>query len=306
MGRQGRVVKGFSVRRSRGFSLLEMLLVVGLLSLLAGFGTWRLLEYGQRKSVDAVIADVLTLAYAAQSYAANHGGMWPDAANPAPCQEANQVLLDEGYVGDLFASPWSDGGGTGYLTLCPLAGDDRQDTLQITFRVPVEFTGLVESRLPSTAIATPDPGAVWTTATHYLPLPRYHAGRVAVNEVAVEPGGSAATPAATCPPDRRQMTVQPMDICLPDTLVPIETCEDFSWTVQVEQGLGRVEKTVTRQICYEQPLSVRGYYTDVSDPDPLTGEQVISLYVTADGAQFHAVQQCQGQPVRFSIMEFCQ
>jgi prepilin-type N-terminal cleavage/methylation domain-containing protein len=300
-----------ALARQRGFSLLELLVVVSLMAVIAGFGTLRLIDYAERRSVDAVVTDVLTIGYAVQAYAANHAGLWPDGAGDPPCGNALQALLDAEYTGGTFESPWATVD-SGYITACPLSADDRQDSFVIRFRVPVDYAGVVRSRLPSTAIADHQPDDLWTWATHYLPLPRYHAGRVAVHEVAAPDAavaGDAQTPAAACPAGRRQVSVQPLNVCLPSDVAlgaPLQTCQTYHWTVEVPHGFSTIERQVSKHVCYDLPRSVRGYYTEIGQLDMNSAQQTLKLMVTADGINFHQVAECNGVPVRFSVMEFCQ
>jgi prepilin-type N-terminal cleavage/methylation domain-containing protein len=294
---RGSMLRAYRVQS--GLTLMELMVVIAILALLAGYGTLLLVERVEMTAADAVASDVLTLSYAAQAYAANQQGNWPDAAGL--CQNALQKLRDEGYLAGPFASPWLwVSPQASYATDCPLDSKQHQNTFLIDAHVPVNLVGAMQHRL--TSVTQVSATADWALIRHHLPLPRFHSGSVKVEQAQVsQQSGQAQGSAPACA--MPTYSAQPLDICLDPTIQPVEVCED----VEEFKGYNGIGQAIveTRSVCVQAPLGVRGYYTETAI-NPMDGSLIAKLFTSADGTNYQQISVCDGQPVAFSIMEFCQ
>ena len=267
--------------RQSGFTLLELMAVISIVALMVSFGTFKLIEYSERKVVDQVVNDILTLSYAAGAYASNHRGKWPDDNNDGVCDDALQKLLNDGYLGGDFVSPWS---GASYTFDCP-----SDISFTISLDVPTREASLFAYKIPSTAV-TPATGGN-STITHYLPLPRYKTG-IVVNQT-FDAALSASTPST----NGKLWVSKPTDCSNPSISVqPLTICETV-----VDQNLIDLPPSTT---------GIRGYRTDIDDSS--SAGWLISLESKNAANNFDPVYSCEKsvlnvpQPIKFSVMVYCQ
>lgn len=260
-----------------GFTLLELMAVISIVALMVSFGTFKLIEYSERKVVDQVVNDILTLSYAAGAYASNHHGDWPDDNNDDVCDDALIKLQNDGYLGGKFVSPWS---GASYTFACPGSGS----YFTISLVVPTEYVSLFTYKIPSST-ETPGVGGM-STITHYLPLPRYVSG--IVENATFNAELSPSTPST----NGKLWISKPSDCANPSISVqPLTVCETI-----VDQTLTPVP-----------PTGFKGYRTLVNSSS--TGWW-ISLESKGASNNFNPVYSCDTslgiyQPIKFSVMVYC-
>jgi len=85
-------------RRRRGFSLIEVMVVVVIIALLAGLVGISVAGYTDRGRVTKARADLATIAGAIKSYYGDHG-RYPDPS------EGLEVLVPD-YIDQVLADPW--------------------------------------------------------------------------------------------------------------------------------------------------------------------------------------------------------
>ena len=82
-------------KRSKGFTLIEMLLVIGLLIGMAALSTQSYIQDFKDKEIERDVIDMMTIANAAVAYTYSHGYKWPGEA--AECGGLLGALQADGY-----------------------------------------------------------------------------------------------------------------------------------------------------------------------------------------------------------------
>lgn len=149
------------MKKSRGFTLVEILIVSSLVVLTAVFFTSVFIDNNKKKLIDSYVSEFMVVSNAVRSYVHNNYGNWPDEQEVGDgeesCLDGFFILDSEGYLGGVVDN---------YTFSCLQVGQ-RMPVLKITrnYDDDSDTASWVAGLLPS-ATAT-DAGA-----TLYIPKPR--------------------------------------------------------------------------------------------------------------------------------------
>ncbi|MAR92508.1 MAG: hypothetical protein CML06_16750 [Pseudomonadales bacterium] len=230
-------------RRCTGFTLVEVMVSVALISAVAGYFIHIQIQQMEERVVQSVAQDVLSLGNGAMAYF-SQVGQWPDQDNE--CRNLVETLAAAG------AFPVGEDGyqgpeGVNLNASCD-DSDDIGRSLLLVIRFPdyaAEQARMLMSFLPTSSISDIDAGEQ-PEVIHYVPQPRRASYRYQFHKLTLAEAGSALLPKPDCPGRRNDPAyiVLPQAVCGPvskDGLAGFyfaETDMGDTWRLQLRVAIG--------------------------------------------------------------------
>lgn len=142
------------MRKLSGFTIIEVMVVLFLMGIIAAATLPNLAEEFNEKRTDVTSAEVWMIAQAAQKYAADNSGDWPDDTNN--CSDAITALTPDYLQNVDSSSPWD----TTYLTDC------TGSTFSVEVQTDSDWAGVMANSLPAASV-----NGAGDTTTVAVPLP---------------------------------------------------------------------------------------------------------------------------------------
>jgi len=185
---------------SKGFTLIEILVVVGLLTMSAIYFTQLFIEKSEEKIALRETASFMTIRAAAVGYLQDEGAWRNQTSDDGPCHDMVISLVVDGYLGGV------DGDYTGFQTHCDAVGG-KYPLLTVT-RTGIGSVGvanMVEAMLPSSSSVADD-------VVMYVPRPRMPLVPY-VGQTTAEGANDVAPYISGCSREDREIIAYPNIVC---------------------------------------------------------------------------------------------